>query len=409
MSGTERARAEHGRGRLLAISVFGAVTVLHVAGVTLMAVAGPPTLNEALQGMFYVFGVVGFLIALRRPRNAIAWVCLAISLVWGIEAILWGVGLFGLAHPGTVARPEVYTAIGAPLWVPGIFMTVVFPLLLFPDGRLPSPKWRWLPWTVGSSIAVVYIVLVLSEPTTFSYGRPVLDNPLSGVLGPWLERNRLLGALADLLTAVLGVGVVASIIALVLRYRRSSGLERHQLKWLATAGTIAVVLFAIAVPLVDVFGEAIGLVAAGFFVFIPISIGVAVLRYRLYEIDRLISRTVTYGVVVGVLAGVYAVVAIGVPQILPIELASPLFTAAATLTAAAVFNPVRRRVQLWVDRRFNRAGHDAQHEVDRFADRLRTDFALDDVTGEVFAVAAATMEPEWTSMWIRPADEDQER
>jgi hypothetical protein len=174
------------------------------------------------------------------------------------------------------------------------------------------------------------------------------------------------------------------------------------MKWFAFASSTAVVLFVVAIFLADIFGDDLGLVAATLFTLIPISIGIAVLRYRLYDIDRIVSRTLTYGLVVGSLALVYATIAVGLPQMLGLDTESPPFLVAiATLTAAGLFNPLRRQVQSWVDRRFNRARFDARQEVDRLADHLRACGELDQVTAEVVRVVSRTMQPEATAVWIR--------
>ncbi len=389
-------------GRGIATALFVVATAMYVAGVALVALAGEPfTLNELLLPVVYAFAVVGFLIARNRPGNAIAWICLGIGLVWGLEATLTGAVVYGLARPGSVPSPEALAAIGIPLWIPGIFGVGTFVFMFFPDGRLPSPRWRWLPWTAGTGIALTYLLTVLSEPETYGYGRPAIENPFATLLGPWLDAGGLLVDIVDIsLFAGIFGAIGASITALVVRYRRSRGIERQQLKWLVTAGSTAVVLQVISIFLVDYLGENVGLVAGMFFILIPISIGIAVLRYRLYDIDRLLSRTVSYALVVGSLAAVFGSVTIGLPQLLGLAGDSPLLVAGATLVAAALFNPLRRRVQARVDRRFNRARYDAQQEIDRFAERLRGDLDLDDLTDEVVAVVGKTMQPSTASVWI---------
>lgn len=398
-----------GRGRRLAITLFVLTTGLYLAGFVLVVLSGQLlSLNEALLPAVYAFAVVGFLIALNRPGNAIAWICSAIGFVWALEYSLSGAATYGLVNPGTVPWPEALAAVGVYLWIPGVFGIGTFVFMFYPDGRLPSPRWRWLPWLAGVGLGTLYVTEVLSAPEAYGYGREFVrvENPFRGVLGPWMDQASLFVDLFEIFFFVAGFGAIgASMTALAVRFRRSRGIERQQIKWLVTAGSTGVVIQLISIPLVDVYGETIGLVAASFFLLIPISIGIAVLRYRLYDIDRLISRTVTYALVVGMLATVVAAIAIGLPQLLGLPDESPLLVAMATLAVAALFNPLRRRIQARVDHRFNRARYNAQQEVDRLAERLRTELELEDLTGEVIAVVDKTMQPTMASVWIRDGGE----
>jgi len=391
-------------GRAIAVAVFALTTLAYAGGLVLRVLAGEPfTLNEALVPVLYTFSTVGFLIALNRPGNAIAWICLGIGAVWGLETAGFGLVAFGQANPGSVPRPDVIAAVVAPLWIPGIFTIGTFLLLLFPDGHLPSPRWRWLAWVAGFVILTLYPLMVLSERETFSYGRPAIENPLANVLGPWVEEGALLATSLELAILLsLLIAATGSILAVVLRYRRSKGEERQQLKWLATAGTVSVVVFAVAIFMADVFGDTVGLVAAFAFVLIPVSIGIAVLRHGLYHIDRLVSRTVTYAVVILLLATAYALTALTLGTFVGQN--NPVAVAGATLTAAALFNPVRRRVHTWVDRQFNRARYDAQLELEAFAKRLGGSFDIDVVTRDLMGVVSRTVRPSVATTWVRGRD-----
>lgn len=391
-------------GRAVAIAVFALTTLAYVGGLVLRYLAAEPfTLNEALVPVLFAFSVVGFLIALNRPGNGIAWICLGIGAVWAVETAGFAVVAFGLANPGSIPRPDVVAAVVSPLWIPGIFTIGTFLLLLFPDGRLPSPRWRWVAWFTGLGILILYPLTVFSERETFSYGRPAFESPLAGVLGPWLEGGSLIAVVTEfaILLSLL-TGAIGSILAVVLRYRRSKGEERQQLKWLATAGTFSVVIFAVSIFLADVFGDTVGLVAAFTFVVIPIAIGIAVLRYRLYDIDRVVSRTVTYAAVTILLATAYALTALSLGTIAGRN--NPLAVAGATLTAAALFNPVRRRVHTWVDRRFNRNRYDTQRELEAFGKRLGATFDLEIVTQDLIGVVSRTVGPSTATTWIKGRD-----
>jgi len=391
-------------GRAIAVVVFALTTLAYAGGLVLRVLAGEPfTLNEALVPVLYTFSTVGFLIALNRPGNAIAWICLGIGAVWGLETAGFGLVAFGQANPGSVPRPDVFASVVAPLWIPGIFTIGTFLLLLFPDGRLPSPRWRWVAWVAGLVILTLYPLMVLSERETFSYGRPAIENPLANVLGPWVEEGGLLASSLELAILLsLLIAATGSILAVILRYRRSKGEERQQLKWLATAGTVSVIVFAVAIFMADVFGDTVGLVAAFTFVLIPVSIGIAVLRHGLYDIDRLVSRTVTYAVVILLLATAYALTALTLGTFVGQN--NPVAVAGATLTAAALFNPVRRRVHTWVDRQFNRARYDAQLELEAFAKRLGGSFDIDVVTRDLMGVVSRTVGPSAATTWVRGRD-----
>jgi hypothetical protein len=385
-------------GKAWAVALFGLTTVLYVAGVVLVFLLGQTlSLNEAALPAAYSYAVVGFLIALNRPANAIAWICLAIGFVWGLESVLTGVAAYGLANPDSVPSVEAIAVSGAFLWYPGIFGITTFLLMFFPDGRLPSPRWRWLPWTTGTGLAVGYPLILLSWPDVYSYGREELrmDNPYA-LLPP---------AVSNVILVVILAATAGSVAALIVRYRRSRGAERQQLKWLVAAGSGFAVVFLPVAFLGDLFDEdaveTLGLVVFMFSIVIPISIGLAVLRYRLYDIDRLISRTVTYTLIVGSLAAVFAAVAIGLPRLIGVPEENPVLVAAATLAVAGLFNPLRRRLQFWVDRRFNRGRYDAQHEVDRFAERVRDEVELDDLADGMLDVVDKTMQPIAAAVWMR--------
>lgn len=387
-----------------AIGLFAVTTALYLAAAVLHILAGElleP--NTLLLPIVYAFSVVGVMIAVRRPGNRVAWICLAVGFAFGVDGTGWGIALYAFANPGTVSNPEVYAIVGDAMILPGIFVTATFLLLLFPNGRLPSRRWSWVAWLAGSWIVIAYLVSILGEGST-GWGRPEIENPLA------ISPGTAFGDLwhSDVLDVVflppLLISVAGSVSALVMRYRRSTGTERLQLKWFAFAGSSVILLFVVSIFLSDYFGDEFGLAVAGLFILIPVSIGIAVLRYRLYDIDRLISRTVTYALMAGTLAAVFASIAVGLPLLLNLPGDSPVLVAGATLTVAALFNPLRRRLQTWVDRRFNRARYDAQQEVEHFTEILREELRLDDLTAEVIDVVSDTMQPISVSMWVRGSE-----
>ena len=379
-----------GHVRAVALTVFVVITGVAVAGPVVTLRAGEPLWPSAVATLgLYPVTVVGALIAVKRPRNPIGWLCLLVGAAFALEGALWGIALYGFAVPGSVPAPAVWAVIGDAVVMPGLFLMASLLILLFPDGRLPSPRWRWL-----ARITVVLLVAALLAgpflPTADGWGRPTIENPIAVPVAEWIELS----------TFGLFGCVVASVVAVVLRFRRSTGIERLQLRWLAAAATAAVVLWAVAISVADVLGDetALAITIAGFLL-VPIAIGVAVLRYRLFEIDRLISRTVTYALLAGVLASVYVGGVLLLALVLPAQ--SELAVAASTLTVAALFTPLRRRVQVRVDRRFSRSRYDAARTIDAFGARLRDRLDLDDVTADLLDVVAATMQPSSTSLWMR--------
>jgi hypothetical protein len=266
-------------------------------------------------------------------------------------------------------------------------------VLLFPTGRLPSRRWRPVVWVFGVGL-VLYTCSVLFKP---DLGRGLPANPLGrhgaeGLLG-------LLGAITGLLFAVFLVLVLGS---LLLRFRRARGDERQQLKWFTFAAALLLVLpptlgSALERPGWTLVGAVF---AALLFCLIPTAIGVALLRYRLYDIDRIINRTLTYGLLTVLLGGGYTVVVLGLGQLLGRD--SSLVVAIATLAVAAVFQPARRRVQAAVDRRFNRRRYNTAQTITAFSARLREEIDLDTLSAELVSVIDQTMQPTTVSLWLRP-------
>jgi hypothetical protein len=330
---------------------------------------------------------VGALIASRQPANPYGWLWCAIGLDLALSAAA-----------GPLAR-----FVGAPAWVAGLLdgytfavliPLVVLALLLFPTGRVPGPRWRWV------TRAVVGLALLLMLAGAFV---PVPDDPATQ--GPWVPQGAagrlvLIGGRAAL--ALLFCCGLAAVWALVVRYRRAAAVERQQLTWFLYAAVLAVLVLVfnavgltVGRPLTDVLGA---LVLCLF----PAAVAVAVLRYRLYEIDRIVSRTVSYALLSAGLIGLYLLV-VGLlrPLLEPLTGSSTLAVAGSTLAVAAVFNPARRRLQAAVDRRFDRARYDAGLAVDAFAARLRDQVDLDEVTAGLQETVVATVAPTRVAVWLR--------
>jgi hypothetical protein len=301
---------------------------------------------------------------------------------------------------GLLARPGALPAAHAvarnySIMVVAAQTTLSFVLLLTPTGRLPSPRWRWWARVTAAAAAILLVALtVASGPLDPQY--QVLGGPFDvrGQSGALLVVNQLALAFTTL-------AVVVGAASLVVRFRRATGVERQQLRWVAWAAGLAVLGAVVALG-----GLAVGATAvvtwtlSTCLALLPLAIGAAVLRYRLYDLDRILSRTLTYGLLTLMLGGGYAAVVLGLGQLLGRD--SPLVVAGATLAVAALFGPARRRIQAAVDRRFNRRRHDTAETIAAFGDRLHQQIDLDTLSTELLAVVDQTMQPTQASLWLRP-------
>ena len=356
------------------------------AGPTL-ATVGPVVLAVASAA------AVGALVAGRRPAHPVGWLLLGVALSVAFNALVEPYVEYGLVvRPGSLPGavyllPFLYSSFLVALACAG------FVLLLTPTGALPSPRWRW--WARVAAVAPAVTVLgfaVQPDPLAPEY----LGNP---VAVPALAPALLVAALTGM--AVTAAGLLVGAGSLVLRFRRARGIERLQLRWLALAGACAsalvlVALVAAALALDPVVLASLALCLA----LLPLATGAAILRYRLYDLDRIISRTLAYGLLTLLLGLAYAAVVLGLGRLLPDS--SSLVVAAATLAVAAIFQPVRRRVQTLVDRRFNRRRHDAARTIADFSARLRDQVDLGTLTGELLTVVDQTMQPTKASLWLKP-------
>jgi hypothetical protein len=339
---------------------------------------------------------VGAVLTARRPRHPVGWLLLGL----GLSLTLWGL-TFSYTRYGLVARPGALPAAG---YLAGFHTgsTLVwlscasFVLLLTPTGSLPSPRWRW--WArVAVAAPVVWLLTSVVHPAPLYPEYPAIGNPLAV---PFLPRGLL--DVAQLAAAVvILVSLVVGAVSLVGRFRRARGSERQQLRWLAWgAGLAAVALLtamaALVLDLPHLTDLALGVTAA----VLPLATGAAILRYRLYDLDRIISRTLAYGLLTVLLGLGYSGVVLGLGRLLPHG--SSLVVAGATLAVAAVFQPARRRIQQLVDRRFNRRRYDAAQLIASFSTRLRDEIDLDTLTGELLAVVHQTIQPTQASLWLRP-------
>jgi hypothetical protein len=397
-SGVSRAR--------LAWVALACIVLLVVAAEALSATTGSGVDPWALAVL--PFPVVGALIASRQPDNSIGWIMLGIGGVVGLTAILEAYALFVLtARAGALLGGSFAVALAAHTWIPIIGISGTFLILLFPDGRLPTPRWRPWAYFCAGAMVLCYIVLTLFPGMSFGdMGYPEIRNPLG------VEAIGALGESAILIVLSIPIAIVGCAIGLIRRFRRSHGRARLQLKWLAgAAGIVAVTYFTLMVLNFVFPGDSGWLATAGnigisTFLLIPISIGVAILRHRLYEIDVIINRTLVYGALTATLTAAYYLVVTALQALLsPVAGQSPLAVAGSTLVVAGIFRPARGRIQAFVDRRFYRSRFDAEATVQTFSARLREEVDLEALTTDLLAVVDQTMKPTTASLWLRPIAE----
>jgi hypothetical protein len=327
--------------------------------------------------------VTGFVLASRRPENRIGWLFLVAGLGLGLSGFSSPYALHALVtHPGSLPAGQASAWLNNWIWVIAVAM-LAFLFLLFPTGYMRSRRWRPAAWFTGGACALAALCMLIAA--TRSWAHPFT---LSGQASP--------GGLTlyGIATVLISAALLVSVVAVVVRFVKSSGEERLQLKWCAAAALALAVVF---VASIWVTSAALNVLQSVAFVGLWTAIAVAVLKYRLYDIDRVISRTLAYAIVTGLLVGVYAGLVLLATQVFRFH--SAVAVAAATLAAAALFNPLRRRVQQLVDRRFNRARYDAEQTVAAFAARLKDTVDLDSVRGELAAVIDQALEPAHVSLW----------
>jgi hypothetical protein len=370
--------------------------------VATLALTRPLTLAALAEGAAYAlafpfgYATIGLVLTLRRPANPIGWLYAAAGLVGGLVVPLdpWVDLLIRDRRPLPPAA-QLAAVAGEFLWAPMVALAITLPFLLLPDGRLRSRRWRVVAVTAVTGAAmVVGFGAVLP-------GRLSEQTPIANPFG-------LAGTAGAAVTVLFSVGLalhvaslVAALVSLVLRFRSSRGVERQRLRWVAAgaAAAVAGLLLSTLIALRVVPGAANVLVYAALLC-LPVAIAVAVLRYRLWDLDRLVSRTVTYGVVTALLVAPYLLILPAVTRLAGD--AGGLAVAATTLAAVALFAPLRRRVQDLVDRRFNRRRYDAARTVEAFAVRLREQVDLDALQTELLAVVDQTVQPMGASLWLRP-------
>ncbi len=380
----------------LARSLAGLAALLLVTGLGLsIAGGGLGAITVIAIAIVAACGVLGVLIASSQPRNPIAWLFCGIAVTGSLMPLARGVAelwLEGKGVPTVVGETAAWY--GDVSWILVILPAATFLLLLFPDGRLPSPRWRAVAWCAGVGIALLFVTDSLRPGPLDDY--PEVVNPY-GVDGPARGVAEAIAVLA------LAVAIVGSPLAPIARFRRAGREQRQQIKWLALAGAVAAVTFVVALVSYDVLpaGVADGAIMLSILM-LPVAAGMAILRYRLYDIDVVINRTLVYGALTATLAAAY----LGSVLLLQLALSplteeSDLAIAGSTLAVAALFRPARARIQSAVDRRFYRRRYDAARTLEGFGLRLRDEVELETLGAELRGVVRETMEPAHVSLWLR--------
>ena len=333
---------------------------------------------------------IGALVAHRQPENPIGWVFTATSLFWALGFTAYEYALYAyVVRPGT-AGFEVAAWIESWFWFPAVIMPFTLLLLLFPDGHLPSRRWRPLLWVILVALVIGTVTAGLTPGTLDGVEFADIENPL-GVDGAEIVSIAAM--------VVLGIAGILSFASLVVRLRRASGREREQLRFVVRAFAVCILLLVVAFAInTDWSWPILILAIAG----IPIATGVAVVRHQLWDIDVIVRKTLVYGGVSALLAGLYFGIVIGLQAVFSgFTRGNDLAIAGSTLAVAALFRPVRARIQAFVDRRFYRRHYDAEQTLAAFSARLRDEVDLEALSGELCAVVYQTMQPAHVSIWLR--------
>jgi hypothetical protein len=357
----------------------------------------------ASEAFGIVCGTVGAIVAIRRPDNLNGWLFCAIGLLFALAALINEYLIAGvLVVPGGLPLTPLLGWLLAWLWVPPLAIAVIFLPLYFPDGRLPSPRWRRV--VAFSVVAVVAFATAIAVQPGPIQQATFLDNPLGLTSLDMATYGALILAPASVL---LGIAIVLAFASLVVRFRRATGDARQQLKWFALAVMIAGTAFAMSlwVTLITLSAttvKALEVLVIVALMGVPTAAGLAILRYRLYDIDRIVSRTIAYAVISAMLVGAYAVAILVLQGPLGNLFGGDTISVAlSTLVVAALFQPVRRRVQRVVDRRFDRARIDAERTTTAFAERLRDEVDIETLTNDLDRTVRATMHPSLIRLWLR--------
>ena len=365
----------------------------HLADQGTQALLAPPLL---------AFATVGAIVDSRRPANPIGWIFSVVGLLIAVQLFSFEYADRGLVRaPGSLPAATVFAWLQTWIWTPALGLAGTLLLLLFPEGRLVSQRWRPVAWAGFAATALAAASRALRPGGLENF--PAAENPV-GLGRPGGGLDAIAGAHAGELLIFLVV--LASIASLAVRYCRAGWVEREQLKWfLCATAALGAANVVVAATNGGAVGWGLWLAAM---IAMPVATGVAILRYRLYAIDRIINRTLVYGALSALLGGLYFGIVIALEQAFsPVTQGSELAVTGSTLAVAALFRPVRRRIQTFVDRRFYRRKVNAERTLGAFTDRLRREIDLDTLTAELQTAAQETMQPAHVSLWVRAQEAEQ--
>jgi len=375
-------------GVCIALTATGLAFAVLNRDATPVTTLGSPEFDALFSVLYLAFPIVGALIAARQPRNAIGWLFLAAGLGRSIDYAFLGYATHTLVEdPGSLPGGAAAGLLADVAWVPSLLGGTALLFLLFPHGRLPSRRWRPVVWLIGAvTLSYVAGTVLNADPL---YYFPAVENPLGIAAASGIVDAAGVAAIALILTAVA---------SLVVRFRRARGQERQQLKWLVYAAALLFISTPIQ-PLLE--GSVVSDALFGFLIsLLPIAVGIAILRHRLYDIDLVIRRTLVYGVLTATLAGAY------LGSVLLVGLAigrSGFAVAVSTLAVAGLFRPALTRIQAAVDRRFYRRRYDAAQTLEAFGSRLRDELDLETLAVDLRGVVRETVQPAHVSLWLRSA------
>jgi signal transduction histidine kinase len=398
------------RLRLLARVIFGLTILGIAAGIWFSIIdAGKTETNLAFLLSFCLFPIIGYVLAIRRPDNAISWLMLGIGAGFGLSAFVGSYASYAIqGGVGGHDLGAIALAFDQPMWVPIVSLPATYLLLLFPDGYLPSPRWRWFAWVLGISMVITFLAILFGPGRFEESPFPNVVNPLGS------EALRPVLAVATGAIIMLPIGVIGSLVSLVQRFRRSTGIERLQLRWLVTAAGTVAILYASA--LILSFNSAWGTeatpgwlgviqsLAIVSFGLIPIAIGISVLRYHLFDIDLVINKALLLAAMVVFITLVYVAIVVGVGALVGSQ-ANPVLSAVAAAVVALAFQPARRRAQRFADRLVYGKRATPYEVLSQFSDRLGNAYANEELLPRMARALAEGTGASRADVWVRVGDE----